>query len=116
APALVRHGAPRAGQHTTEVLDPPGGPTTESTTTPSRPPDTRPLLDGVHILDFGHYYAGPYSSRLLADLGADVIKLEPLAGDQLRGLSRPFRSAQAGKRSIALDLKDADLGDARVAL
>src|SRR6185436_20954394 len=53
-------------------------------------PDRRPLLHDVHVLDLGAYYAGPYSSRLLADLGADVIKLEPLAGDQLRGLSRPF--------------------------
>ena len=43
---------------------------------------------------------------LLADLGADVIKLEPLGGDQQRGLGRVFRSAQAGKRSIALDLKN----------
>ena len=44
-------------------------------------------------------------SRLLADLGADVVKLEPLHGDQLRGLDRPFGSAQANKRAIAVDLK-----------
>ena len=61
-------------------------------------PDLRPLLDGVRILDLGAYYAGPYSSRLLADLGADVVKVEPLAGDPLRGIERPFFSAQAGKR------------------
>jgi crotonobetainyl-CoA:carnitine CoA-transferase CaiB-like acyl-CoA transferase len=73
-------------------------------------------LDGLRILDFGAYYAGPYSSRLLADLGADVIKLEPTSGDQLRGLARPFRSVQAGKRSIAANLKDPGLDDARRAL
>lgn len=68
-----------------------------------------PLLEGVRILDLGAYYAGPYSSRLLADLGADVIKLEPTRGDQLRGLERPFFSAQAGKRSLAADLKAPEL-------
>lgn len=79
-------------------------------------PDTRPLLDGVKILDLGAYYAGPYSSRLLADLGADVIKVEPVVGDQLRGIERPFFSAQAGKRSLAANLKDAGLAKAAKAL
>ena len=100
--------APTPGQHTEEIL--------AELRTRVRPdtgsvplaagPDTRPLLDGVKILDFGAYYAGPYSSRLLADLGADVIKLEPTVGDQMRGLERCFYSAQAGKRSLAVDLKD----------
>jgi len=82
----------------------------------SKGPDTRPLLDGVHIVDLGAYYAGPYSSRLLADLGADVIKVEPVVGDQLRGIERPFFSAQAGKRSLAANLKDEALGKAVKAL
>jgi crotonobetainyl-CoA:carnitine CoA-transferase CaiB-like acyl-CoA transferase len=69
------------------------------------PADTRPLLTGVNILDFGAFYAGPYSSRILADLGADVIKVETVVGDQLRGIERPFFSAQAGKRSLAANLK-----------
>jgi crotonobetainyl-CoA:carnitine CoA-transferase CaiB-like acyl-CoA transferase len=71
--------------------------------------DRRPLFDGIKVLDIGAYYAGPYSSRLLADLGADVIKLEPTRGDALRGLERPFFSAQAGKRSLAADVKDPEL-------
>ena len=66
----------------------------------------QPLLEGVKILDLGAYFAGPYSSRLLADLGADVIKLEPTQGDQLRGIDQCFFPAQAGKRSIAMNLKD----------
>jgi crotonobetainyl-CoA:carnitine CoA-transferase CaiB-like acyl-CoA transferase len=75
-------------------------------------PDRRPLLDGLRILDLGAYYAGPYSSRLLADLGADVVKVEPVLGDPLRGIERPFFSAQAGKRAVAANLKDADLARA----
>jgi len=62
-------------------------------------------LRGVKILDFGHYFAGPYASRLLADLGADVIKLEPMDGDLLRPTVKPFNGAQRGKRCIAVDLK-----------
>jgi crotonobetainyl-CoA:carnitine CoA-transferase CaiB-like acyl-CoA transferase len=97
--------APPPGQHTDEVLAeardtlpaPDGG---------GREPDDRPLLDGLRILDLGAYFAGPYSSRLLADLGAEVIKLEPTRGDQLRGIDQCFFPAQAGKSSIAMDLKD----------
>ena len=79
-------------------------------------PDPRPLLEGVRVLDLGAFYAGPYSSRLMADLGAEVIKLEPTAGDPLRGIERPFFSAQAGKRSLAANLKDADMAKAAAAL
>ncbi|WP_328361202.1 CoA transferase [Mycobacterium sp. NBC_00419] len=71
------------------------------------------LLEGLRILDAGAYYAGPFSSRLLADLGADVIKLETTLGDQLRGIQRPFRAASAGKRAISLNLKDSELHPAR---
>src|ERR1700728_1712454 len=96
--------------------------TQASETTPSRrsaePTESsgKTLLDGIKILDFGAFFAGPYSSRLLADLGAEVIKVEPVVGDQLRGLERCFISAQAGKRSIALDLKDPSLQKALEAL
>lgn len=105
--SLVPAAAPLPGQHTKAVL-------AEANALPAQPfpigpADQRPLLDQLRILDLGAYYAGPYASRLLADLGADVIKLESIAGDQLRGLARCFRSAQAGKRGVAFDLKDAEL-------
>lgn len=111
-PSTVRSPAPTPGQHTAEVLaglqrqrpGPPPG---------RRTPDDRPLLDGVKVLDLGHWYAGPFSSRLLADLGADVIKLEPPSGDGMRGFDRAFAAAQAGKRSIAADLKDPELATLR---
>jgi crotonobetainyl-CoA:carnitine CoA-transferase CaiB-like acyl-CoA transferase len=79
-------------------------------------PNDRPLFDGVKILDFGAYYAGPYSSRVLADLGADVIKLETLAGDQVRGLATVFRAASSNKRSVSADLKRPEFERARTAL
>jgi len=75
--------------------------------------DTRTApLDGVRVLDFSIMLAGPYCARLLADVGADVIKIEPPEGDDMRlraplreGNSAYFGQLNAGKRSIALDLK-----------
>ncbi|MFH5824610.1 CoA transferase [Georgenia sp. AZ-5] len=84
----------------------PGG-ADEPARSPAAPlPENAPPLAGLRILDFGAMVAGPYGSRLLADLGADVIKIEPLAGDVMRAASYPhFAPANAGKRSICLDAK-----------
>ena len=113
APGRVRAPAPTAGQHTDEVFAELSAGTRSGPPAPTGPAiEDRPLLDDVRVLDLGAYYAGPYSSRLLADLGADVIKLETTLGDQLRGIARPFRSAQAGKRGISLNLKDPELAPA----
>ena len=69
-------------------------------------------LDGVKVLDLCSYLAGPYGCTLLADLGADVIKIESPQGDMLRqfpssiaGDSRFFLGTNRGKRALALDLK-----------
>lgn len=77
--------------------------------TPSLP------LEGVRVLDFSIMLAGPYCARLLADVGAEVIKIEPPEGDDMRlrtplrdGHSAYFGQLNAGKRSLALDLKSAD--------
>jgi crotonobetainyl-CoA:carnitine CoA-transferase CaiB-like acyl-CoA transferase len=51
------------------------------------------------------YFAGPFASRMLADLGADVIKLEQPAGDAMRSLTPVFEMAQRGKRDITLNLQ-----------
>jgi crotonobetainyl-CoA:carnitine CoA-transferase CaiB-like acyl-CoA transferase len=112
-PGHVTSPAPRVGQHTEDVRRELREKAAHPTPRPPGPLDDRPLLDGVRILDLGHWYAGPFSSRLLADLGADVIKLEPPVGDGMRGFDRAFAAAQAGKRSIAADLKDPQLADLR---
>ena len=57
------------------------------------------------MVDFGAFVAGPYTSVILADLGADVVKVETLVGDPNRSIFRSFTSANRGKRSISLDLK-----------
>ncbi len=70
------------------------------------------ILDGVRVLDFTAMMAGPYCTRLMADLGAEVIKVEPPEGDHIRtrpplrqGRSTYFAQLNAGKKSLALDLK-----------
>ena len=62
-------------------------------------------LEGVRLIDFGQYLAGPFGPMVIGDLGADVIKVEPVTGDGMRMVSGPFTGCQRGKRCIALDLK-----------
>ena len=62
-------------------------------------------LEGVVVVDFGQYLAGPFGPMVLADLGADVIKVEPVRGDGMRFVPQPFSGCQRGKRDVALDLK-----------
>ncbi|MDQ8706082.1 CoA transferase [Streptomyces sp. LHD-70] len=73
------------------------------------------VLQGLRVLDLSRVLAGPYCTALLADLGADVVKVEPPGGDDARHLG-PFQEGESvyfaqlnrGKRSIALDLKNPD--------
>jgi crotonobetainyl-CoA:carnitine CoA-transferase CaiB-like acyl-CoA transferase len=72
---------------------------------------SRPL-DGLRVLEYAQYVAGPLCGLLLGDLGAEVVKVEPPAGDGYRyvnpvapGLGRFFLPLNRGKRSIVLDLK-----------
>ncbi len=68
----------------------------------------RPVLGGVRIVDLTTLLPGPYCTQILADLGAEVIKIErPGAGDPLRDIApATFAAINRGKRSATLDLRD----------
>jgi formyl-CoA transferase len=76
--------------------------------------DQGPPLAGIRVLELASYVTGPHASALLADMGADVIKVEErLHGDPFRGwgtggYSPTFRSVNRGKRSLAIDLRTPD--------
>jgi len=79
----------------------------------SSPPKPRPgPLQGIRALDFTAMLAGPHCTRLLADLGAEIVKVEALEGDLIRGRaplrdghSTYFGALNCGKKSVAIDLK-----------
>ena len=81
-------------------------------------------LAGVKVLDLTSVIMGPFATQILAQLGADVIKIESPEGDNMRhvgpmhhaGMGHIFLHANAGKRSIVLDLKRAEARDAMLAL
>jgi crotonobetainyl-CoA:carnitine CoA-transferase CaiB-like acyl-CoA transferase len=89
------------GEHTQEVLD-----------SAPRRNDLRPTadgpryaLEGVRVVDLTNYIAGSLCGMMLADYGADVIKVESLEGDSFRTFGLGFMGWNRGKRSVALDLK-----------
>ena len=71
--------------------------------------------DGLRVLDFSTTIAGPHCTRMLADLGAEVIKIETAEGETMRtrppvrnNCSTAFGQLNVGKKSLVLDLKSAD--------
>jgi CoA:oxalate CoA-transferase len=80
-------------------------------------------LTGIRVLDFSRVLAGPHCTRMLSDLGADVIKLEPPDGDltryaspRINGLSAYFVQQNSGKRNISIDLSSPRGAEIAIAL
>ena len=67
----------------------------------------RPLA-GLRVADFSAFVAGPLGAQVLADLGADVVKVEPPGGEAMRAAAYAVAACQRGKRSLALDIRSPD--------
>jgi len=103
--------APRLGEHQA-MLDelaaakgaaaPGAGATSRGAVPANR---ARPPLEGITVLEAAYFIAGPMGASVLAELGARVIKLEPLEGDPFRATLTEFAQMAHGKESIAVDLK-----------
>src|SRR5215210_5096476 len=65
-------------------------------------------LEGMRVLDVSAWRPMPHATQILADLGAEVLKVEPPGGDPMRGFPELFERISAGKRSVVLDLKSAE--------
>src|SRR5437868_931464 len=75
--------------------------------------DPRPgMLGGMRVLDVSSWRPMPHATQILADLGAEVLKVEPPGGDPMRAYPQLFAAIARGKRSIELDLRS-DAGVAR---
>jgi crotonobetainyl-CoA:carnitine CoA-transferase CaiB-like acyl-CoA transferase len=106
-PGSIAGPAPRSGQHTAEVL---GKIDWDAKSVPQALPEPAEVslphsLAGVRVLDLGLGVAGPFTGRVLADLGADVIKVNALHDTYWNGTHMGL-GTNRGKRSIALNLKD----------
>jgi crotonobetainyl-CoA:carnitine CoA-transferase CaiB-like acyl-CoA transferase len=97
--------APIVGAHDPAVIErfrAPAGPSRPPADGPAPPP-----LSGLRVADLSTFGAGPGASRVLAGLGAEVIKLEPPEGDPFRLLGYSFLGVNAGKRTCRVDAADA---------
>jgi crotonobetainyl-CoA:carnitine CoA-transferase CaiB-like acyl-CoA transferase len=102
-PGAISGPAPRSGQHTDEVLEE-ARQADGATASGPRGQDLDHPLQGVRVLDLGLGVAGPYTGRVLADLGADVIKVHAVIDTYWAGTHMGL-GTNRGKRSIALNLK-----------
>lgn len=102
-PARVGGSAPLAGEGNAGLS---GADAVIPSQLPRSSPAPLPPLHGLKVLDLGAYLAGPFACMLLADLGAEVIKIEAPKGDAMRRLERIFSGTQRGKLGVALQLGD----------
>jgi crotonobetainyl-CoA:carnitine CoA-transferase CaiB-like acyl-CoA transferase len=104
-PGGVSGPAPVLGSSAETELD--SWPRRDATSAPSTSAGAPPL-DGVRVIDLTSYIAGSLCPMILADYGADVVKVESLEGDAFRAFGLGFLGWNRGKRGIALDLKNED--------
>ncbi|MEE2057217.1 CoA transferase [Rhodococcus artemisiae] len=102
-PCAVTRPAPLLGEHTDEVFAELGSSPAANVIRPDDAVDPRPLA-GLKVLDLGSFLAGPMAPMLMADLGAEVIKVEPVVGDRLRYKPSYWEACSRNKRSLAVDL------------
>ena len=106
-PGAAGEAGPEPGEHTAQVLAETTRPRPSASTTPA----SGPPLRGVTVLEFATVIAAPLGAAILADLGARVIKVEPIGGDPFRAMGLASMGAgrcNGSKESIALDLKSAE--------
>ncbi|MCH8206503.1 MAG: CoA transferase [Chloroflexi bacterium] len=106
-PGAITGPRPTPGQHTKEVLSGLSGERSPPDAhEPAGPGVFDPPLKGIRVLEMTNLIAGPIAGKLLADLGAEVTKLEPLQGDISRGLGRSyFVFLNNNKRSVCFDTR-----------
>lgn len=118
-PGRIGAAAPQLGEHNEDIFDQQmkqmesGSPRSNiqhptSNIAPSTPNDQRPTtnpLNGVTVIDLSGFIAGANASMMLADLGANVIKIESPSGDGWRSSGLAFLGSNRGKRSVVIDLK-----------
>ncbi len=102
-PCVVTRPAPLLGEHTDEVFTELGSLRAAGSGVADEAADPRPLA-GLKVLDLGSFLAGPMAPMLMADLGAEVIKVEPVVGDRLRYKPSYWEACSRNKRSLAVDL------------
>ncbi len=118
-PSRVARSAPRLDEHAEEVFSELAGRAPDDASMAPSPDEAgdaagRHPLEGVRVVDFGAFLAGPLAPMLLADLGADVVKVESVAGDPVRGWRDSFYVAcNRGKRGLALDLRNPNASPVR---
>lgn len=108
-PGEIKGPAPRLGQHSEEArgwsLEPsPTPPKPQVSRLKSQTGELRTPLDGVLVLDFASYIAGTLGPMILAQLGANVIKVETFQGDAFRSFGFGFLGWNQGKRGLAVNL------------
>lgn len=95
--------APRVGEHQDKAFQV----TRSAQWAPTGSAPIKHALQGVRIVDFSSFFATGFAAKLLGDLGADVVKVEPLRGDEMRPLGDLWEASQRGKEGISIDLRTA---------